>query len=237
MLRSAELPSETSHFLIQIEPSPTSRYVPQTRVVTTHVFEMFWQRQPLYEMARLYDMCRCTPTTSVAAMLFEIRVHQLLRENRCISLVPIHGHRSAQDMNVVYDDYRPKTRFTQHVALPGSEIVTLTDGIVLIPGCYYRPRRRTDFPAIDSLLLINPEKGSDILLMFHITVNADQDEMNKVGLEKVDHLIVPPNTEKLLVNVIPKNVSPKIIVPREYFLAHEVPNSVLSVVRYQLDSP
>ena len=241
MLESAKLLSETSHFLIQIEPSPTSRYVPQTRVVTTRVFEMFWQIhqcEQLREMARFYDMCRRTPTTSAVDALFEFRVHQLLRAKRRISLVPILGHLKTEDKNVVYDDYRPKKRITQHVALPGSEVVTLTDGIVLTPGCYYRPRRGNDLPAINSLLLIKLGGESHVLLMFHITVNAGQIEMNKASLEKVDDLIVPPNTKKILVAVIPKNVSPKIIVPREYltdaFLALEDPNSVLPVLCYQL---
>jgi len=243
LLLSADMVSDTSHRLVLIEPSPISRYVPQRRVVTSHVFSLFWDRH-IYnqarEMARFYDLFS-NPSfasgTIVSEMIFGVRIHQLLKKGRHLILTPIRGRLA--DGDVVYDDYRttimPSNR---HVQLGPLAEVPLTDGITLNPGYYYHPQI-PNFPTIDSLILYPPVDGKPpVLVIFQITCTAEERAVKEVGLEKINQLVIPKNAEKFLVIVTPEDVKPKITVPRTYltdaFLANRTPDTAFPVFHLQV---
>jgi len=187
------------------------------------------------DMARLYDFFRGISTTSlVPGMIFEVRIHQLLKQLRYLLLSPIGGRLA--DRNVVYDDYG--TTFGEYVTLGPLSEVPLTDGITLNPGYYYQPQI-SNFPTIGSLVLCPSEAGQPpILIMFHITYGVEESAIKQVGLERIDQLGIPQNAEKVLVIVTPENVEPKITVPRTYltdgFLANRTPDTVFPVYHLQI---
>ena len=212
---------ETSHKLVLIEPSPTSRYSAQKKIITVHVFNLFWDQHQFnqeHEMARFYDLFRSNATASVVSgMIFEIRLHQLLKGGFTLILTPIVAHFSGKDVNVIYDDYKDTTEpDTRQIILGPLEAVPLTDGMTLSPGCYYRPQI-SNFPSIDAVVFL-PSSGDQppVFIIFQFTCNVEKHPIKKVGLERINKLVIPPNAEKLLVVVTPEDVEPKITVPRTY---------------------
>jgi len=90
------------------------------------------------------------------------------------------------------------------------------DKIQLQVDHYYRPTAK-NHPTIDSLLLIRPEgEPSPILLMFQITHNEEEYDVNEVGLERIKELGLPPDTRKYYVAVTPLGKQPRIVVPQAY---------------------
>jgi len=240
LLLSPQIHSDTSHLLVLIEPSPTSRSVAQRKVITTYVFNLFWNihlSNQARNMAEFYDTFRgaSTPTTShVAGTIFEVRIHQLLKSGRPLTLTPIRGH--IADRNVIYSDYGPTGN--RWILLGPLAEALLTDGITLNPGHYYQPQIH-NFPSIDSLTLF-PSLGGrpPILIMFQITCNVEKHDVKKIGLERIKQLGIPPNAERILVIVTPEDVKPKITVPRAYltdtFLANRNPDTAFPVYHLQI---
>ena len=241
LLRSPQASSDTSHLLVLIEPSPTSRFVPRMRVVTTHVFNLFWDRHNLNQasdMAQLYDFFRGISTTSlVPGMIFEVRIHQLLKKGRYLFLTPIGGRLA--DRNIVYDDYGTASMTVNKlITLDPLAEAPLTDGIALNPGYYYQPQI-SNFPTIGSLVLCPSVAGQPpILVIFQITYGVEDSAIKQVGLERIDQLGIPQNAEKVLVIVTPENVKPKITVPMTYltdaFLAGRTPDTAFPVYHLQI---
>ena len=173
LLLSPEANMGTSHLLVLTEPSPTFHFKLQKRVVTTHVFTLFWERhQPNqeHEMARFYDLLWGSPFSSVVSgMVFKVRLHQKLKDDitLTLTLTPILCHTVPQ--NIIYDNCLDMANpGTMQIALGPLEAVLLTDGITLLPGCYYNPQA-SNFPSIAAVVL-HPSINNrpPILVMFQI---------------------------------------------------------------------
>jgi hypothetical protein len=57
--------------------------------------------------------------------------------------------------------------------------------------------------------------GTPVLFVFQVILDAEKHDANKSGLDMVDKLVAA-DTEKYLVIVTPKEMQPKIAVPRKY---------------------
>jgi len=172
----------------------------------------------------LYDTLHSTPTTSTGAgMVFEHRAHQFLLEGRTIDLFPIIGHLSSQRKNFIYDDYTATRNKTdrKEVDLHNLKEHIVTDEVEtpLQYNTYYRPRN-TNFPAVDSWVLIQPNpQEPPIFLAFQITTNVDSHDAKRKGLDKVDKLGIPDDAHRYLVVLTHTGAEPKIIVPMKYLVA------------------
>ena len=208
------------------------------RVATTRVIKLFWDRHifnQACEMAQSYDSFRGTDTSTMSlvfGMIFEVRIHQLLKKGRRLTLTPIRGH--IADGNITYDDDSTTNMSgSRRITLNPLGGAPLTDGITLNPGLYYQPRI-SNFPTIDSLILYPSVAGQPpILIMFQIAWNVEEHTVKQVRLEKIKQLVIPKNAEKFLVIVTPENVKPKVSVPMTYwtdaFLANRTPDSAFPV--------
>jgi len=203
------------------------------------VFGLLWDRylkQRTAEMEYFYNLFTGSPGTSVSAgWLFEARMHQLLARENTIQMFHIHGHRAKK--NLIYSDYtaslgRNNPRSLQwtssdHYTLPKDHTVELQE------GHYYRPDS-TSFPTIDSLLLFRPPGGSPpILLMFQITRNKAEHDVNPRGLREINTLNFPSDAHRYYVVVTPEGVRPKITVPMEHFKGQQgSPDELFTVYHY-----
>ncbi|KAF9647700.1 hypothetical protein BDM02DRAFT_3129593 [Thelephora ganbajun] len=228
-----------SHYIITAEPSPTDRFIPVMNVVSRHVFELLWEKHIKHragDMAYFHDLFLASPVTAVTAgWLFELRMHQLLANQRTIRLFPILGCHDQVDL--IYNDYTAseERKDPANVQLTASEERDLLEGAQLQKDRYYRPKI-TNFPAIDSLLLVHPPgEPSPILLMFQITRNKQDHDANVRGLDKVKNMGLPPDACRYYVVVTPEGVQPKIMVSMEYFgenIRQILPDEVFPVFHY-----
>jgi len=150
-------------------------------------------------------------TAAAAGWVFESRVHQLLQRQRNIQLFPVRGSFATKNFN--YNCYiaSQERSDAMNLCLFDSAEVPLTEGCHVEKECYYRPRS-TNFPTIDSLVLVHPHgEPSPLLLTFQITETRDQYGVNPDGLLKIRDLA--PGARKLYVVVTPENIHPTIVVP------------------------
>ena len=210
----------SSHHIVIIEPSPTSRFGSVKRVASQHILELLWDKHIQYRidcMSYFYNVFQANPITAAAAeWIFELRMHQLLRKKQAIQLFPVHGH--CVDTNLIYNDYTASENQTNptNLKFTRSEEHDLVK-TKLEENHYYRPKSN-NFLTIDSLLLVHSRnKKLPTLLMFRITGNESGHDVNKKDLCIVDSLEYPSNTPRYFVVVTPKDTHPRIIVPREYF--------------------
>jgi hypothetical protein len=112
--------------------------------------------------------------------------------------------------------HKHRRRGEMQVALLKSERLDFADEVDTPLGVdtYYRPRS-TEFPTIDSWLLVQPTPQSRPILIFQIVLNTEKHGVNKSGLD-ITKKLVTADTEKYLVVVTPERVQPKITVSREY---------------------
>ena len=227
-----------SHLILIVEPS-SSRSVYTKRIASRRVFQLLWDRHLRHMIAHIayfYDLFRTSPTTAVSAgWIFEFRMHQLLAVQRAIRIFPI-TQAEAGSVNYIYKDYPGENAVD--LQWTGSQEEPLDLEGEFIANRYYRPTS-TNFPAIDSLLLIHPpDKSPPILLMFQITRNTNEHDVNLGGLQKVDELGLQPNTRKYYVVVTPEGVQPKISVPKKYHKVEgvkpQLPENVLHVFNYPI---
>jgi hypothetical protein len=212
-----------SHLITLTKPSPASRSRPEKVIDSRVIFELLWDKHIKFraaEMEALYDLFQSNTfqTSSAAGWMFELRMHQVLRQENSISLYRIHGRRG--NTNLIYDDYAisKSRKHTMAFQLTESEELPLDEGIKLDIGRYYRSRA-LNFPTIDSLALIHPPREpSPILLMFQITRNKTQHEVEESGLVMVNGLQLPPGTRKVYVVVTPQDRQPQITAPKKYFI-------------------
>lgn len=144
-------------------------------------------------------------------MIYESRVHRLLQEERHIDLFPICSVPVDRE-NIIHKDYSAtdSTMIGKSFTLPKSKGFCFDKPPTSLEvGTYCHPQS-TNYPTIDSLLLVQPTpQEPPILLVFQITTSKDEREANETGLDMVDKLAAA-DTENHLVVVTPKGVQPKI---------------------------
>jgi len=148
--------------------------------------------------------------TCTLGWIFELRIHDLLKQGGPVRLLPIYGYRSEADP-VSEDHITSKEGGHQKVIqLPESGEHFLVEGDQLRVGQYYR-LRAADFSSIDSLFFIHPhDEPSPILLAFQIRHNAVCD-INEEDLRRVNGLNLPhTNVRKFFVLVTPNDIQPGI---------------------------
>ena len=168
-------------------------------------------------MSAYYNTFRNHPFGATSAgWVFEFRMHQVLQERRTIQLVRMHGH--VAQVNYIYETPTAPDQTTVHLAVSTEVDIVEATKAQLKRNQYYRPESTT-FPAIDSLLLIPTPNGdpTDVLLMFQITRNRTDHDVNQKGLEWLGRLKLPSNTRKYFVVVTPEGIHPKITAPIKYF--------------------
>ncbi|KAF9779874.1 hypothetical protein BJ322DRAFT_347597 [Thelephora terrestris] len=199
-LRALTLVSKShapSHCIVTIHPLPGDPLDYRVGFASRHVFEMVWERyihNKIEDIKHFYDLFSPTSITAAAAgWIFELRMHQLLPTKQTIKLSAISGH-SAQ-RNFRFDLYNQSNDPTV-LDLPASDTQELNDEIAkLEENCYYRPKS-TNYPAIDSLLLIQSQQ-SHILLMFQFTRAQKSHDANLRVLQSLDRLQLPPGTKSI----------------------------------------
>ena len=169
-------------------------------------------------MEYLYGLFRASPITAAAAgWIFELRIHQLLLRHQTIQLFRIHGRRAAPDF--IYEGYPVPGKGVKPTVLhlPESDEHPLVEGDRLHMNHYYR-LNSSDFPATDSMLLIHPPgEPSPILLMFQMTRNKREHDVDEEGLCKIDDFRLPRRTRRYYVVVSPEGTQPQIKVPPACF--------------------
>jgi hypothetical protein len=216
---------KSSHLITRVEPTPT-RFSFKTTIASPFVFQQLWNyhlRSQISVSTRFYDIFCLggTTTASSAGWIFESRMHQLLVQDYEMFLYPIGHTASTSKEHDYFSDYtNTKNRSNEkRFRLNNLQEETLGKGIKLEVNCYYRPER-TNFAAIDSLLLIRRSSwgSSHILLMFKFTRNKDKHVAKESGLKEVDDLTVPEGTTKYYVVVTPSGIQPKIHAPKGRFV-------------------
>jgi len=92
LLRYAESFTSASHPLILAGPLPTDRTSPETSIASKYVLEKNMQDSPQKQgrNVEFYGALRDEPSTSSASgVIFEFRVHRLLRGGWVLNLFPI----------------------------------------------------------------------------------------------------------------------------------------------------
>jgi hypothetical protein len=222
---------ESSHLITRIEPTP-GRFEFKKTIASPFVFQQLWDyhlRSQTSDSSRFYDLfCSGGSATAASAgWIFESRMHQLLVQEYTINLFPIGRTASRSQNHDLFSDYTDTMNSNNERRFP---IATLREeilgkGIELKVNRYYRPER-TNFAAIESLLLIHPTYCSPILLMFQFTRNKDKHEAKESGLDEVDDLTVPQGTSKCYVVVTPSGIQPKIHAPKGRFVDDDGHNYV-----------
>jgi hypothetical protein len=207
-----------SHYVFIIKPSPATRTCFKRMVASQRVFELIWDthlRHRVYDVQYFYSQSR--ECADDAGWTFELQMHQSLRRQHTVQLFPIHGRRATANYNYYNYTTFEKGGKSMVLELPSSDEHPLVKGDHLRMNCYYRPDS-SNFPGIDSLLLIlYPGELSPILLVFRMTQDTDEHNMNEEGLRKIDELTLPLGTRRCLVLVTPENAYPQIKVPATYF--------------------
>ena len=187
--------SADPRYIAIIEPSLTGRDVFETRVASRHVFELLWNVYRLHQRtSTIMDFCRlfqASPTTT-ARWAFEIQVHEFLRRQQTIHLVPL-----VQD----------KSKLVA-LQLAGSEEYRYAKGDKLLANHYYKPDP-ADFPTVDSFLLIRRSRiASPILAIFHILWSAREHHVSRASLRSIDGLPLSKSTSQYHVVVSQEKTSP-----------------------------
>lgn len=204
-----------SHSIITIRPRPDSHAMRWKEFASRRVFKMLWEQHAKNRLdltSAFYDVFRSHAIGPASAgWIFEFRIHQVLTERQTLQLLRMQGHVAGVDY--VYETTPDRIA----LELAASSEATFVEGADLQPNKYYRLDSDT-LPGIDSLLLVTPSDASlPILLMFQITHNRSDHDMNLADLEKVDRLGAPPSTRRYRVVVTPEGIHPKITVPAKYF--------------------
>jgi len=168
-------------------------------------------------MREFYNLFLATLITATpAGWVFKDRMHQLLRTERTLQLFPILPRRAGT--NVVFNDYAASKAKNDPMEfqLTRSKEHPLVEGTELQANHYYR-LESSNFPAVNSVLFIDPPGEPPILFMFHMTRNKIKEGRSLRGLHKVDALSLPPGTRRYLVVVTPEEIHPGITIPLKYF--------------------
>jgi len=212
----------SSHLIIRMEPSPTERFSYQKTIASGGVLKLLWDqylKNSAAEIRHLYTTFQGSPVTaSAAGGIFELQMHKLFRQGYSLKLFPLRSGSTTAKCDV-YSNYTNsnKQRELRLHQLTVSEEHPLDDRAQLEINCYYRPS--SNFPTIDSLLLIHPDGDpSPILLLFQMTRNKEKHYVKLSGLEKVNNLGFPPNTRKYYVAVTPLGIEPRIEIPKGRFV-------------------
>jgi len=205
-------------------PSPTDRTVPESTIASSYILEMFCKKvfSNRVEAARnLYEALHSTWTTPADAgvTVFEHWVHQFLLKSRVIDLFPIIGRLSPTGKDFIHDDYTATrgNKVGMRVALRDLKEHIIIDeiGTRLEFNTYYRPRN-TNFPVIDSWVLIQPNpQEPPIFLAFQIITDVGSHDAKRRGLDKMDELGIPEDAQRYLVVLTPTGARPKITVPMD----------------------
>lgn len=202
------------HHILVIEPSPTSRGVPEKRIASRRVFELLWKehlRHQVSDMKYFYDRFQASATTAASAgWVFQHRMHQLLSRKRTIRLYPVFRGPSRSNQSI-YKGY-PGENPTD-VQLARSDEYPLVEGGGFHVNRYYRPES-TDLHSIDSLLLVHPPDVPPVLLMFRIIGSEKEHDVNEDDLRRIGELDLAEGTRMCYVIVTPEGVEPEIKVPR-----------------------
>ena len=207
-------PKSTHCRVFTVWPSPTSRYMYENRIVSRLIFELLWDRLLQYrisDMRYLYYEFRASATMAASAVwIFEHRIHQLLRSQATIRLVPIIRHKPGPN-DYIYKGYQWENPID--LWLPGSAERPLVEG-----GRFRRNRYcRLDSPGANSFLLVYPPDGSPpILLIFVVTCSTEIHYVSEDILRKIDSCSLPPDVRRYYVVVTPKGARPKIKFPEAY---------------------
>jgi len=147
-------------------------------------------------------------------------MHESIRNGRVITLFPIHPSPYDGEVNVLYNDYTASVNRKNPtiLKLPKSDEYPLTRKTQeLTMGHYHRPKS-SNFPAVDSLFLVQPAgRTIPILLMLQMTRARGVHETKLGGLQMIDDMELPSKALKYYVVVTPEGIHPTITVPREYF--------------------
>jgi len=201
--------SVDSRYIAIIEPSPTGRDGFETRVASRHIFELLWKVYHLHRRTSgtsdMMDFChlfQASPTTA-ARWTFEIQVHEFLRRQQTINLIPLVRDKP-KAANFVYNRYIGENLVA--LQLTESEEYHYAKGDELCTNRYYKPDP-ADFPDIDSFFLIRRSRlASPILVVFHISWSVSEHHVSKASLCSIDSLPLPGNTRQYHVVVSPENL-------------------------------
>lgn len=210
---------EDSQYIVTVSPSRATYGVSEKNITSRYVFELLWEKHIYHRidlMLEFHYLFLNSPAAAIAVeWLFELRMHQLLRRQQHIRVFPIRGRRVKA--NFVYDDYTSAKNNPTELQLADSTDLDLVEKAKLEKGHYYRPIS-TNFPGIDSLLLIHPPgELTPILLMFRFTRNEIELDAKLRGLGKIDELGLPSDTRRYYIVVIPEGIHPKITIRTSYF--------------------
>lgn len=156
--------------------------------------------------------------SNAARKVFGIQAHHFLQKGKVLNLFPILSHSTPQDQKYIYNNYTA-TRSNvvgQQYTLPDLEecLVTKETPITDNLNTYYHPQG-SNFPSIDSWVLVHNSQEPLTLLVFQIMVTKEDHNVNRVGLDRLDGL-VPAHARKHLVVLTPKGTMPQISVPTDY---------------------
>ena len=146
-------------------------------------------------------------------------MHRLFRQGYHLELFPLRRSETNSKKSDTYNDYAASHREknSKDFQLAVSKQHSLDEGAELQVDHYYRPPS-PNFPTIDSLLLIRPDRNlPPILLMFQITLNQEEHDVKEVGLCAIDRLKLPPDTRRYYVAVTPRGIEPRIKVLKGRF--------------------
>ena len=221
LLRS-DPPTETSHYLVSTGPSPHDRTEPMSEVASPLLLELYCTlrlNDEAEELRKFYKMLHSDPTTTaVAGKVFEIQAHRFLRKGITLNLFRILSHRTSQGKNYIYDDYAATNNqvVSEQYTLPKLEesivtVETKTTDKFNTYCCHHS----SNFPSIDSWVLVERSPKPPILLAFQITVARGSHDAKKVGLERLDKL-APAGIRKHLIVFTPEKATPQIFVTTDY---------------------
>ena len=213
----------TCDLITRVEPSPTSRFVHERTIASRGVFELLWERylkNRIAEMKCCYNDFKSSSVTAPAAgWIFELRMHQLLRQGYPLKLFPLGLGTAESKKFDIYDDYKAshKRGNAKNHQLAVSQEHHLAKWAQLQVNHYYRPSAIL-IPTIDSLLLVHPfGKLSPILLTFQMTRDEEERRMSEDGLRGIEDLEFPSDTRRYHVVVTPRGMEPRMRIPRGCF--------------------
>jgi len=220
LLYASYNPRSTHHRIFTIWPWPANRYGYEKRIASRHILELLWDERlkfRFFDMGYMYTQYRASVASAAdAGWIFESRVHQLLRSQPTVQLFPLIMGKLGSD-DFIYKGFSWEN--PMDIQLPGSDENTLVKGGDFHANRYYR-LVSTDFPGIDSLLLVCPPDGSPpILLIFRIMHTAEAHYVSEDTLRGIDNLGLPRDARKYYVVVVvaPGGVEPVVRVPAAYF--------------------
>ena len=230
--------TETSHLVVLLEPSPQDRSSCQVKIITRAVLEMVWRRHLEHKAIRARDFYELflehSSMAASAGLIFEFRIHQLLRQGQCIEVFRVNANSDA--LSHVYSEYQatidrdPEESLS--FELPPSGENLLHGGITsLVVGRYYRLASST----FDSLILLEPDwSNHHVLLIFRITRNKTNLDVKKEGLVQVKKLNLPNRTKMYYVAITPEELHPTITIDRDCLdvIGKGEPENLLPVYHY-----